>query len=156
MAGIQVLCFLRRMNVSQVDLIQQIESTVRQNPTASTPAIREYGRPYRRCPYRCSMGRQLPGQHARSIGSVPLRAVRLTPENGTCGWFIYGGEYSADADFYQPLHVAHLDDHCPSIRHYLGLPPGWCVLLAPDYEDVWFDSALMKNACDDARTVMLS
>ena len=41
-----------------------------------------------------------------SLENVPLHAVRLTPENGTCGWYIYGGDYSPDADFYQPLHVA--------------------------------------------------
>lgn len=85
----------------------------------------------------------------RSLGHVPLYAVRLAPENGTCGWYIYGGEYSADADFYQPLHVAHLAEHCPSIVPYLALPPGWRVLLAPDYEDVWFEGELMNRAGDD-------
>jgi hypothetical protein len=80
-----------------------------------------------------------------SLGKVPLHAARLNPENGTCGWYIYGGEYSADADFYQPLHVAHLGDYCPSILPYLALPPGWRVLLAPGYEDVWFDSELLKS-----------
>lgn len=77
-----------------------------------------------------------------SLGHVPLYAVRLPPENGTCGWYIYAGEYAADDDFYKPLHVAHLAGHCPSIVPYLGLPPGWRVLLAPGYEDVWFDDAL--------------
>ena len=80
-----------------------------------------------------------------SLGNVPLHAVRLHPENGTCGWYIYGGEYSDDVDFYQPLHVAHLGDHCPSILPYLALPPGWRVLLAPGYEDVWFDGELLKT-----------
>lgn len=80
-----------------------------------------------------------------SLGNVPLNAVRLNPENGTCGWYIYGGEYSDDADFYQSLHVAHLGDYCPSILPYLALPPGWRVLLAPDYEDVWFDCELLKT-----------
>ena len=80
-----------------------------------------------------------------SLSNVPLHAVRLHPENGTCGWYIYGGEYSDDVDFYQPLHVAHLGDHCPSILPYLALPPGWRVLLAPGYEDVWFDGELLKT-----------
>ncbi len=74
-----------------------------------------------------------------SLGNIPLYAVRLGPENGTCGWYIYCGEYSTAADFYQPLHVAHLAEYCPSIVPYLALPPGWRVLLAPDYEDVWFE-----------------
>lgn len=83
-----------------------------------------------------------------SLENVPLHAVRLSPENGTCGWYIYGGAYSPDADFYQPLHVAHLIERCPNIIPYLALPPGWRVLLAPDYEDVWFDGELLKNVID--------
>lgn len=74
-----------------------------------------------------------------TLDRVPLYAVRIRPENGTCGWYIYGGEHSTDADFYQPLHVDHLDEYCPSIVPYLALPPGWHVILAPEYEDVWFD-----------------
>ncbi|MQA39734.1 immunity protein Imm33 domain-containing protein [Rugamonas aquatica] len=74
-----------------------------------------------------------------TLGNVPLHAVRLRPENGTCGWYIYCGEYSTDDDFYQPLHVEHLAERCPEIVPYLALPPGWRVLLAPNYEDVWFD-----------------
>lgn len=81
-----------------------------------------------------------------SVGKLPLHAVRIIPENGTCGWYIYGGEYSADTDFYQPLHVAHLPEHCPSIIPYLALPPGWRVLLAPSHEDVWFDGELLKDS----------
>jgi hypothetical protein len=80
-----------------------------------------------------------------SLGNVPLHAVRMSPENGTCGWYIHGGEYSTDADFYQPLHVAHLAERCPNIVPYLALPTGWRVLVAPDYEDVWFDRELLKR-----------
>lgn len=83
-----------------------------------------------------------------SLATFPLHAVRLSPKNGTCGWYIYGGEYSTDADFYQPLHVGHLGDHCPNIVPYLALPPGWRVLLAPGYEDVWFDGELLKDIAD--------
>jgi len=83
-----------------------------------------------------------------SLENLPLHAVRLSPENGTSGWYIYGGEYSTDADFYQPLHVAHLVERCPQIVPYLALPPGWRVLLAPDYEDVWFDGELLKDVTE--------
>jgi hypothetical protein len=83
-----------------------------------------------------------------SLENVPLHAVRLSPENGTCGWYIYGGVYSTDADFYQALHVGHLIERCPNILPYLALPPGWRVLLAPDYEDVWFDGELLKCVTD--------
>lgn len=80
-----------------------------------------------------------------TLTNIPLNAVRITPEGDTCGWYIYGGEYSTDNDFYQPLHVAHLNDYCPEIVPYLALPPGWCVLLAPNYEDVWFDEEMLKR-----------
>lgn len=80
-----------------------------------------------------------------TLTRVPLHAVRISPNNGTCGWYIYGGEYSMNPDFYQPLHVDHLNEYCPSIVPYLALPPGWRVLLAPDYEDVWFDGELLAT-----------
>lgn len=80
-----------------------------------------------------------------SLGIAPLHALRILPENGISGWYIHGGELSKDADFYQPLHVAHLYERCPSIVPYLALPPGWRVLLAPDYEDVWFDQELLRR-----------
>ena len=80
-----------------------------------------------------------------TLDKLPLYATRIPPENGTCGWYIYGGDYSSDLDFYQSLHTAHLEEVCPSILPYLALPPGWCVILAPDYEDVWFDEKFSKG-----------
>jgi len=76
-------------------------------------------------------------------GIVPVHAVRIPPEGGTTGWYIWAGEWSDDPDFYSPLHVAHLPSWCPQIIPYLLLPPGWRVLLAPGYEDVWFDESLL-------------
>ncbi len=75
----------------------------------------------------------------KTLDLLPLNAVRVRPEHGTSGWYIYGGEYSEDPDFYQPVHIAHLPEYCPQITPHLALAPGWRVLLAPDYEDVWFD-----------------
>ena len=74
-----------------------------------------------------------------TLGLLPLYAVRNKIENGTCGWYIWGGEYSSADDFYQPLHVHHLVDCCPRIIPYLALAPGWRLILAPDYEDVWLE-----------------
>lgn len=74
---------------------------------------------------------------------LPLNALRHRLENGTCGWYIYGGEHSSNPDFYKPLHAAHVEEYCPAIVPYLALAPGWGVVLAPEYEDVWFDE---KNA----------
>ena len=76
-------------------------------------------------------------------GGVPTNGVRLSPERGTCGWYIWDGEeFSTDPDFFVVLHVSHLVERRPDIAPYLGLPPGWRFLLAPSYKDVWFDEAV--------------
>ena len=75
----------------------------------------------------------------------PLNALRHPVEGETSGWYIWAGEeLFTDADFFVPLHVSHLPKWCPEILPYLGLPPGWRVLLAPGYEDVWFDASLLE------------
>lgn len=83
---------------------------------------------------------------ARNVrtGLLPLNGLRLRPEEGTTGWFIWAGEeLSQDPDFFVPLHVAHLAEWCPAALPYLGLPPGWRFLTAPDFEDVWEDAGLL-------------
>jgi hypothetical protein len=82
----------------------------------------------------------------KTIGSVRINGVRLKPENGTCGWFIWcGTEVSSAPDFYQPLHVAHIEQYLPSVEPYLGLPPGYRFLIEDGYEDVWFDESLLSG-----------
>lgn len=77
-------------------------------------------------------------------GLQPLNALRHAPEPGTSGWFIWAGEkLPPDPDFFVPLHISHLAEWCPDLLPYLALPPGWRVLLAPGYEDVWFDEGLL-------------
>jgi hypothetical protein len=81
-----------------------------------------------------------------TIEQQPLNALRHNPENNTCGWYIWGGEeMSQDPEFFQPLHVSHLKDKCPEIVKYLGLSPGWRVLVAGEYEDVWYDEGLLNE-----------
>lgn len=79
-------------------------------------------------------------------GEVPLNAIRHLNVGDTTGWYVWRGEIDpitqAD-DFFVPLHVAHLDEWCPELIPYLALPPGWGVLLAPGYEDIWFDEKLL-------------
>jgi hypothetical protein len=77
-------------------------------------------------------------------GSYPIHGLRHPPEADTCGWYIYTGEFSDDPNFFQPLHVMHLNERCSEILPYLGLPPGWRFLLAQNYIDVWFDESLLK------------
>lgn len=80
-----------------------------------------------------------------SAGAVPLHGLRHPPSGGTCGWYLWGGEHLSEAaDFFQPLHVAHLATRCPEVLQFLALPPGWRFLLAPDQLEVWFDPSLLE------------
>jgi hypothetical protein len=84
------------------------------------------------------------GVALQTRGHLPLNALRHPSEAGTCGWYIWLGDtFSQDTDFFQPLHVEHLGDHCPEIFPYLALPPGWRVQVAPGHEDVWYDAKLL-------------
>lgn len=75
---------------------------------------------------------------------LPLHGLRMAPEETTSGWFLWTGEMSEDADFFEPVHVVHLGDICPLALPFLGLPPGWRFLTDGDYVDVWFDGALLE------------
>jgi len=78
-------------------------------------------------------------------GALPLHGLRHLPANGTCGWYIWAGEYSEDPNFFLPLHVSHLASRRPDAAELLSLPPGWRFYLAPDFRDVWFDSAIVHQ-----------
>ncbi|WP_084683347.1 immunity protein Imm33 domain-containing protein [Neorhizobium vignae] len=79
-------------------------------------------------------------------GRQPLNGLRHPPEAGTSGWFIWGGEeFSTDPGFFKPMHVSHLGERCLAVVPYLGLPPGWRFLSAPNYEDAWFDVDLLNT-----------
>ncbi len=80
-----------------------------------------------------------------TLGQHPINGLRHPPESGTSGWFIWAGEQLSDApDFFQPLHIHHLDKRCPEVLPYLALPPGWRFLVAPEHEDVWCDASLLN------------
>lgn len=76
----------------------------------------------------------------------PINGLRHPPSGDTSGWYIWAGnEIGSSDDFFLPLHAEHLDEWCPIIEKYLGLAPGWRFLIAPDYEDVWFDASLLAD-----------
>jgi hypothetical protein len=87
-----------------------------------------------------------------SICGVALSTLSLRPLNGlrhptsgdTTGWYIWGGEYSDNPNFFQPLHISHLCESRPEIVKFLGLPPGYRWLSDNETEDVWFDSNLLN------------
>lgn len=74
----------------------------------------------------------------------PINGLRHPAEGKTTGWYVWRGEeFSTEADFFQPHHVMHIHQICPEIIPYLGLASGWRFLLAPGYEDVWYDETLL-------------
>ena len=77
-------------------------------------------------------------------GEWPLNGLRHAPESGTTGWFLWSGELSDDPDFFKPIHFYHLLAGCPAALPFMALPPGWRFLVAPGYEDVWYDDDLLK------------
>jgi len=77
--------------------------------------------------------------------SWPVHGLRHEPVGETTGWYIWSGESSVAPDFFQTLHVAHLSNYCKDVLAYLGLPPGWRFLIAPEHEDVWFDEKLLDT-----------
>ncbi|MEV4546197.1 immunity protein Imm33 domain-containing protein [Micromonospora echinaurantiaca] len=75
----------------------------------------------------------------------PLNALRHPVAGSSNGWFVWRGPAIPHEDdtFFAPLHVEHLDEYAPQLEPYLALPPGWGVVLAPGYEDVWYDETLL-------------
>jgi hypothetical protein len=76
---------------------------------------------------------------------IPINGQRHRPEGNMTGWWIWSTETFSEADdFFVPLCASHLHEVCPEILKYLGLAPGWRFLIAPGYEDVWFDENLLS------------
>jgi hypothetical protein len=92
----------------------------------------------------------LPGEVlgvARDVGTgvLPINGLRHPPAGRSCGWYIWAGEaLSSGDDFFEPRHLEHLGPVGRSVLPYLDLPPGWRFLIAPNYEDVWFDGDLLR------------
>lgn len=78
----------------------------------------------------------------QTLGQLPVHGIRVPPTETTCGWYIYAGDESSDAeDFYQPLCVEHLDKYCAFVMPLLALPPGWRFMADDDgFRDVWQDA----------------
>ena len=84
------------------------------------------------------------GIAVNTLGRLPVNGLRHPPNENMSGWFIWcGTESSDDSEFFAPLHVAHLEQKCPEVLEFLGLPAGYRFLLAGDHVDVWFDAKLL-------------
>jgi len=80
---------------------------------------------------------------ATLLPGLPLHGVRHVPHAGASGWLVWAGDLSRDPDFFQTQPIEALGALAPGALPYLGLPPGWRFLLAPGYEDAWFDHSLL-------------
>ena len=96
--------------------------------------------------FRPSQQHQKLGVALATLEQRPINGLRHPPQEDNTGWYVWGGqELSPTDDFFQPVHVAHLEEILPAIGPYLGLPPGWRFQVAPGHEDVWFDSTLLER-----------
>jgi hypothetical protein len=77
----------------------------------------------------------------------PLNAIRHPPVGQSNGWFVWrGGRIPEEEDnFFSPSHVEHVRERIPELLPHLALPPGWGVVLAPGYEDVWYDETFLQR-----------
>lgn len=85
---------------------------------------------------------------ARNVrsGQLPINGVRYRPEDGMCGWYIWAGEKTDDDDFFDALHVAHLEDWCPIAMPFLQLPPGWCFSTDGAEASLWFEPEVERTS----------
>lgn len=106
---------------------------------------KKYGFKFEFCDLNLKVGIALDGIKEKSK-TMPIHACRYSIEGDTTGWYIWSGEYSDADDFYKPLHAVHLEEYCPLILPYLGLPAGTRVLIAEDgnYVDVWEDQKILE------------
>jgi len=82
----------------------------------------------------------------QTLGTQPLNGMRINPEGGVCGWYLWaGGEPSDEDDFYQPMCVEHIADKCPAAMLFLALPPGWRFLTDGEHVDIWYDAVLTED-----------
>lgn len=88
------------------------------------------------------------GVAVSTIGQQPINGLRHLPTNDTSGWYIWcGSELSEESDFFVPLHIEHIAEYLPAVLEYLDLPPGYRFLIdGANYEDVWYDETLIKEA----------
>jgi len=107
---------------------------------AQADICKQYGHQFLACPIDSILGIAV-----HTLGHQTLNGLRHEPEGNTNGWYIWGGKHSSASDFFSPQHTAHLLEKAPKLMNYFGLPPGCRFLLAKDFADVWFDSALLNT-----------
>jgi hypothetical protein len=116
------------------------------SPEDVTPAQRAMCERYELKPVPAPRGLKVGVARNVRGGTLPLNGLRHNPAGDTTGWYIWaGGEPSGESDFFEPMHVSHLEQWCPDVVPYLALPPGSRFQIAPDHEDVWVDAKLLEQ-----------
>ncbi|POP40664.1 hypothetical protein CHU32_26155 [Superficieibacter electus] len=89
----------------------------------------------------CS-GVEVIGVAINSMKNQPIYGVRVIRENNSCGWYLWGGDYSSSDDFFQTVHFSHINDVIPDyVIKYLALAPGFKFITDLNgYEDVWYET----------------
>ncbi|ESU24653.1 hypothetical protein FLJC2902T_31850 [Flavobacterium limnosediminis JC2902] len=83
---------------------------------------------------------------SENLDLEPINGLRHKTEKGEVCWFIWGGEYSEDENFFKPMCAEHLLQRKPKVVDYLGLDEGFRFLInGKGYEDVWFDEKLLEK-----------
>lgn len=81
-------------------------------------------------------------------GNNPINGLRLQPQSGTNGRYLWcGNEMPMDDQAFSALHIEHIEEYLPQSAPYLALPPGYRFQIDTEgYEDVWFDPNLARVA----------
>jgi len=86
------------------------------------------------------------GLATETLRLKPLNGHRHPATEGSCGWYIWGGEkISEAANFFSPIPVKNVSDYLASVVPFLNLPPGYRFLIdSTGHTDVWFDETLLN------------
>ena len=80
-----------------------------------------------------------------NLESDAINGLRHPSHGSMDGWYIWGGEWSNNDDFFRPICAEHLIKLRPEIIKYLGLSVGYRFLAdKKGYEDVWFDEKITE------------
>ncbi|TRX74776.1 immunity protein Imm33 domain-containing protein [Pseudomonas mangiferae] len=82
------------------------------------------------------------GVAVETLNLRPIHGVRVKPEGNESGWYIWGGDYSPNDDFFKPVHQSHMSDLLPFLNPYFALDYGYKFIVneQDDYVDIWYEA----------------
>ena len=81
-----------------------------------------------------------------TLSHLPLNGVRIYPESGCCGWYVWGGpETAVDSGEFSRMHISYVPKYLPEIDRFLALPPGFRFLKAGAHTDVTYDQGVLGH-----------